>query len=145
MVPPTITKELVHSNIVFSPSPIIKLDAFRLLPKMITLLPLEASIEIIKQLCEFRKLWNPHIYEAVDCFDKMLDAVEKEKRLSLCLEGYQASREPFYFEHIARILTPQRPDFIIRLELPEKEMQKEEKRLGGPVEYIYLPVREVRS
>ena len=75
----------------------------------------------------------------------MLDAVEKERRLALCLEGYDCSRETFYFEHVARILTPQRPDFIIRLEIPEREVQKEEKNKGGPVEYIYLPVREVRS
>ena len=38
--PPVITKELVYDNIVFSPNPIIKLNAFRLLPKMVALLPL---------------------------------------------------------------------------------------------------------
>lgn len=75
----------------------------------------------------------------------MLDSVEKERKLLLCLEGYAASKENLYFEHIYKILTPQRPNFIIRLEIPEKEMQKEEKNKGGPVEYIYLPIREVKS
>lgn len=55
----------------------------------------------------------------------MLDAVEKERKLMLCLEGFNASEEDLYFEHIYKILTPQRTSFIIRLEIPEKEMQKE--------------------
>jgi hypothetical protein len=75
----------------------------------------------------------------------MLDSVEKERKLMLCLEGYNSSKEDLYFEHIYKILTPQRTNFIIRLEIPEKEMQKEEKNKGGPVEYIYLPIREVKS
>jgi len=53
--------------------------------------------------------------------------------MMLCLEGYDASKENLYFEHIYKLLTPQRPNFIIRLEIPEKEMQKEEKNKGGPV------------
>jgi hypothetical protein len=75
----------------------------------------------------------------------MLDEVENERKMMLCLEGYDASKENLYFEHIYKLLTPQRPSFIIRLEIPEKEMQKEEKNKGGPVEYIYLPIREVKS
>jgi len=45
----------------------------------------------------------------------MLDGVEKERRLMLCLEGYENSKENLYFEHIYKILTPQRPNFIIRM------------------------------
>lgn len=129
----------------FTPNPIIKLNLFKLLPQVIEQLPLEQSIELIKQLCRYKPVWNSYIRETVENFNKMLDSVEKERKLMLCLEGYNASKEDLYFEHICRILTPQRTNFIIRLEIPEKEMQKEEKNKGGPVEYIYLPTREVRS
>lgn len=144
-VPPVISDETILPHVVLSPNPIIKLSMFRLLPHLIKLLPLESSMEVVRQLCRYRPLWNPYIRESVDCFDRMLEEVEKERKLTLSLEGYAASQQSLYFEHIYRLLTPQRPSFIIRLEIPEKEMQKEEKNKGGPVEYIYLPVREVRS
>lgn len=50
----------------------------------------------------------------------MLDSVEKERKLMLCLDGYNNSKEDLYFDHIYKILTPQRTNFIIRLEIPEK-------------------------
>jgi hypothetical protein len=74
---PIINEDFILSNVVFSPNPIIKLNLFKLLPQIIEQLPLESSIELIKQLCKFRPLWNTYIRETVESFDKMLDEVEK--------------------------------------------------------------------
>ncbi len=76
----------------FTPIPIIKLNLFKLLPQIIEQLPLEQSIELIKQLCKYKSLWNTNIIETVDNFNKKLDGVEKERKLMLCLEGYEASK-----------------------------------------------------
>jgi hypothetical protein len=54
----------------------------------------------------------------------LLNEVDKEKKLMLCLEGFDKSKENMYFDQIYKILTPQRPNFIIRFEIPEQEMQK---------------------
>ena len=58
---PIIDEQLILSNIVFSPNPILKLNIFKLLPQIIDQLPLESSIELIKQLCKFKPLWNTYI------------------------------------------------------------------------------------
>ena len=63
--PPVITDELILSNIVFAPNPIIKLNLFKLLPQMIENLPLEQSIELIRSLCKYKPLWNTYIRETV--------------------------------------------------------------------------------
>jgi hypothetical protein len=53
---------------------------------------LEESIELIKTLCKYKPLWNTYIIEAVNRFDNILEGVEKERRMMLCLEGYDASK-----------------------------------------------------
>ncbi len=51
-----------------------------------------------------------------------------------------------YLHKIENILVPQRMNFIIRMEVPEAEMLREERgREGGPIEYIFLPLRDVKS
>ena len=90
--PPVITEEMILSNIVYTPNPIIKLNLFKLLPKMIENLPLEESIELVKQLCKYKPLWNTYIRETVENFNRMLDSVEKERKLMLCLEGFNNSK-----------------------------------------------------
>lgn len=70
---------------VFSPNPIIKLNLFKLLPQIVQQLPLESSIELIQQLCRYRPLWNTYIRETVESFDRLLDEVEKERKLMVCL------------------------------------------------------------
>ncbi len=60
----------------------------------------------------------------------------------LSLEGYDLSKEEMYLNKIYEILVPQRMNFIIRMEVPEADMQREERaREGGQVQYVYLPVR----
>ena len=56
-----ITDELILENIVYTPNPVIKLNLFRILPQIIENLPLEDSIELIRQLGKYKPVLNTYI------------------------------------------------------------------------------------
>lgn len=65
---PTVNDELIYSNIVYSPQPIIKLNLFSTLPNLVSLLSLDESMKLITCLVKYKKLWNMNIKKAFKQF-----------------------------------------------------------------------------
>ena len=65
---PIINDELIYSNIVYSPQPIIKLNLFSTLPNLVSLLSLDESMKLITCLVKYKKLWNMNIKKAFKQF-----------------------------------------------------------------------------
>jgi len=66
---PQITDELIYSNIVFSPHPIIKLNHFSTLPDLITFLSLEDAMKLITSLVKYKQLWNMNLKQTLKNFE----------------------------------------------------------------------------
>lgn len=65
---PIINDEIIYSNIVYSPQPIIKLNLFSTLPNLVSLLSLDESMKLITCLVKYKKLWNMNIKKAFKQF-----------------------------------------------------------------------------
>lgn len=82
---PKITPEYISQNIVFAPNPILKLNAFKILPEMVKILSLEDAMALVIELVKFKEVWNLNVKETISNFDKLLDSVDKNKKLLLSL------------------------------------------------------------
>jgi hypothetical protein len=113
--------EISHNlEIIRTPKPMVPLGAFGVLPTLGKFLVPSEGLKLVKEILKFKKLWNLNLYNTLKSCDQIMETLERDQQLKMCLEGLASMYEDYFLNKIHSILVPKRRQFIIRVDPPER-------------------------